>query len=70
MGGLGRFDPTDPLMVKAVTLDSLVTQPSVVKIDVEAAEVEVLESGRNALRSGLMKGVNAVVTQETRIAGG
>jgi FkbM family methyltransferase len=51
--------------VPAIRLDDLITGKSVLKIDVEGAEVEVLESGMNAFKSGSVELMVVEVTGET-----
>ena len=51
--------------VPAVKLDDMITGKSILKIDVEGAEAQVLESGLNALKSGLIELVVVEVTDTT-----
>ena len=46
-------------------LDDLITNPSVLKIDVEGAETAVLQSGTNALKSGLVDLMVLEVTKDS-----
>ena len=58
-----RFVPhTD---VRSLRLDDIITDKSVLKIDVEGAEVSVLKSGTNALRGGLIQLMVVEVTGES-----
>ena len=51
--------------VAGLRLDDLIVTPSVLKIDVEGAEVIVLKSGFNALKSGLVDLMVLEVTRDT-----
>lgn len=51
--------------VAVLRLDDVITSPSVLKIDVEGAEVTVLKSGMNALKSGLVDLMVLEVTRDT-----
>ncbi len=51
--------------IKSIKLDDIVKSKSVVKIDVEGAEVSVLESGKNIFRQGLVDMVIVEVLNET-----
>ena len=57
------FDPWTE--VDSIRLDDLLVDTSVVKIDVEGAELEVLRSGINALRSNLADVMVIEVSRET-----
>ncbi len=51
--------------IKAVKLDDLITLKSVIKIDVEGAEVDVIRSGSNVFRNGLIDMMIVEVLDET-----
>ena len=51
--------------VKAYRIDDLVQKKSILKIDVEGAEMNILESGRNSFKNGLVDMVIVEVEHET-----
>ena len=55
----------DWVEVKTFPLDEMLSQKSVLKIDVEGAEVDVLHSGYNVLKAGLVDLMVVEVLQET-----
>jgi FkbM family methyltransferase len=57
------FEPC--FTVETVALDDIITHKSVLKIDVEGAELDVLRSGYNSFKKGLIDLVIVEVTKET-----